>query len=92
MSPWNQGPGAAWPGVLGEPGLAWHWCSPFAFTGSQSVEGPWVLPVCGGTFPAGDREGRRVCCQARVPWGEAGLGAVAVSWRVADGHRARAQP
>lgn len=75
MSPQSQGPpAAAWPGVLGELGLLWQRCSCFAFTGSWSVEGLWGI-----TFPAGDREGTRVCCQARVPWGEAGLGPVAVS-------------
>lgn len=70
----------------------WQWCSRFAFMGSWSLEGPWVLPVCGIPFHAGDREGTRVGCQARVLWGEGRLGAVAASWQAADGHRARAQP
>lgn len=31
------------------------WCGE-----GKGCEGLWALPGCGGTFPAGDREGRRV--------------------------------
>lgn len=33
---------------------------PAVACGGKGCEGLWALAVCGGTFPPGDREGRRV--------------------------------
>lgn len=46
--------------------LAWcgsgapAWLFPALVCGGKGCEGLRALPVCGGTFPAGDREGRQV--------------------------------
>ena len=56
-----------WCGMVGEaqaalrPWLSLAWLLfPALVCGGKGCEGLRALPVCGGTFPAGDREGRQV--------------------------------